>query len=50
LIIQKADSDVILQQAKEDGMTTMLEDGLMKAAEGLTTIEEVLRVTKTETV
>jgi len=27
-------------------MTTMLEDGFIKAAQGLTTIEEILRVTK----
>jgi type II secretory ATPase GspE/PulE/Tfp pilus assembly ATPase PilB-like protein len=31
-------------------MTTMLDDGLQKVAKGLTTIEEVLRVTKVETV
>ena len=28
------------------GMRTMLEDGLVKAREGLTTLEEVLRVTR----
>ncbi|MDA1317270.1 MAG: GspE/PulE family protein [bacterium] len=48
LILKKADSDVILEQAAKDGMTTMLEDGLEKVAQGLTTIEEVLRVTKVE--
>ena len=32
--------------AKRKGMTTMLEDGLVKAARGLTSIEEVLRVTQ----
>ena len=30
----------------EEGMTTMLEDGLIKAVQGVTTIEEVMRVTK----
>jgi len=30
-------------------MTTMLDDGLSKVATGMTTIEEVLRVTKVET-
>lgn len=30
----------------EEGMTTMIEDGLVKAAQGVTTIEEVMRVTK----
>lgn len=49
LITQKNDSDVILQQAIAEGMTTMLEDGLDKVVKGLTTIEEVLRVTKVET-
>ena len=34
----------IEDQAKKEGMTTMIEDGIFKAAEGLTTIEEVLRV------
>lgn len=49
LIADRTDSDVILQKAKEEGMTTMLEDGLGKVIRGLTTIEEVLRVTKVET-
>lgn len=31
--------------AREAGMTTMLEDGLSKCAQGLTTIDEVLRAT-----
>lgn len=48
LIMQKADSDVIIKQAKTDGMTTMLEDGLIKIAQGITTVAEVLRVTKVE--
>jgi type IV pilus assembly protein PilB len=48
LITQKADADIILAQAiKDNGMTTMLDDGLIKVKEGTTTIEEVLRVTKT---
>ncbi len=48
LISAKSDSDVILKNAIDEGMTTMLDDGLMKAAKGVTTIEEVLRVTKVE--
>lgn len=48
LIAAKKDSDVIQQKAIMDGMTTMLDDGLNKVAKGLTTIEEVLRVTKVE--
>lgn len=50
LITEKNDADVILQQALKDGMATMLDDGLNKAIKGLTTIEEVLRVTKVESV
>ncbi|MGE5041953.1 MAG: GspE/PulE family protein [Candidatus Levyibacteriota bacterium] len=48
LITQKSDSDVIIKKAIEEGMTTMLDDGLDKASRGLTTIEEALRVTKIE--
>lgn len=48
VIAKRADSDVILDAALKEGMTTMLDDGLQKVAKGLTTIEEVLRVTKTE--
>jgi type IV pilus assembly protein PilB len=46
LITKRQDADVILQKAIEGGMTTMLDDGLEKVLKGLTTIEEVLRVTK----
>jgi type II secretory ATPase GspE/PulE/Tfp pilus assembly ATPase PilB-like protein len=48
LITEKNDSDVIVKQAVKEGMTTMLDDGLSKVIKGLTTIEEVLRVTKIE--
>ena len=44
--IKKADSEMIAKQAIEEGMTTMLDDGLDKVKRGLTTLEEVLRVTK----
>lgn len=46
LIVQKANSDVITKQAVLEGMTTMLDDGLEKVKNGMTTIEEVLRVSK----
>lgn len=49
LVVEKQDSNVLLQKAIEQGFTTMLDDGMEKIAKGLTTIEEVLRVTKTET-
>ena len=44
LIVQKASSDDILRQARKEGMRTMVEDGMIKAAQGLTSVEEVLRV------
>jgi type IV pilus assembly protein PilB len=44
LIIKGATSAEIEVQAKKEGMLTMLEDGIFKAVQGSTTIEEVLRV------
>ncbi len=44
LIIQKATADEIQKQAQSEGMRTMIEDGFIKAAQGITSIEEVLRV------
>ncbi|OGH20554.1 MAG: hypothetical protein A3D74_03050 [Candidatus Levybacteria bacterium RIFCSPHIGHO2_02_FULL_37_13] len=49
LIIDKSDSDVITRQAISEGMTTMLDDGLEKVKKSVTTLEEVMRVTKVET-
>ncbi len=37
-------TDMLEQKAREDGMLTMLEDGVLKALAGQTTIEEVYRV------
>ncbi len=45
-INQRASAEEIKDYVRERGMTTMLEDGLIKAKQGVTTIEEVLRVTK----
>lgn len=44
LIMKGATSADIEIQAKKEGMITMLEDGIFVAAQGMTTIEEVLRV------
>ncbi len=44
LIVKNATSDQIEAQAKKEGMWTMVEDGFIKAARGMTSIEEVLRV------
>ena len=43
LIVSQATSDQIHSQAKKEGMKTMVEDGFVKAAQGITSIEEVLR-------
>ena len=46
LVMQHGDMGKIEEQAKAEGMRTMYEDGLVKAMQGTTTIEEVLRVTQ----
>lgn len=48
MVIQKVASDDILEQAKKEGMVTMLQDGLNKVAAGLVTIEHVLDAVSTE--
>jgi type IV pilus assembly protein PilB len=44
LIIKNATADEIQEQAKKDGMLTMIEDGIFQCVQGMTSIEEVLRV------
>ncbi len=44
LIMKSASGDQIHDQARKEGMLTMSEDGIFKAVQGTTTIEEVLRV------
>lgn len=44
LVSSGATSDEIQAQAVKEGMRTMMEDGMVKAAQGVTSIEEVLRV------
>ena len=44
LILDRASADQVSDQAMAEGMVPMRLDGLRKAAAGLTTIEEVLRV------
>lgn len=46
LINERATATKINEQARKENMLTMLEDGLVKAKMGVTTISEVLRVTK----
>lgn len=45
LILQRAESQLIKQAAIENGMKSMHQDGLAKALSGVTTLDEVLRVT-----
>ncbi len=44
MVLSHKTSDDIEAQARKEGMLTMLEDGIYKAAKGLTSVEEVLRV------
>ena len=44
LISSRASDHVIREAARRAGMRTMMEDGIAKAAQGLTTLEEVVRV------
>lgn len=46
MITANATSNDIQEQAISDGMLTMQTDGLIKAFRGMTTIEEVMRVTR----
>ncbi len=45
LILDQVSSDQILLQAKKEGLSTMMADGLRKIRAGTTTIEEIYRVT-----
>ncbi len=49
LIVQKASADAMRKMAIELGMRTMREDGWEKVKTGLTTLDEVLRVTQDDT-
>jgi type IV pilus assembly protein PilB len=44
MVMANATSDDIETQGRKEGMLTMLEDGIYKAARGMTSVEEVLRV------
>ena len=46
LILQHADSGALQRYAVQHGMQTMYQDGLSKVLNGVTTIEEITRVTK----
>jgi type II secretory ATPase GspE/PulE/Tfp pilus assembly ATPase PilB-like protein len=44
LIMERADASQIEKQAVDEGMILMKQDGYLKALEGVTTLEEVIRV------
>lgn len=46
LTLKRATSSEILEQSRKEGLITMKQDGILKALDGQTTIEEVWRVTK----
>jgi type IV pilus assembly protein PilB len=46
LILHGGISDAVEEQARKEGMLTMLEDGIYKASRGVTSLEEVLRAVK----
>jgi general secretion pathway protein E len=48
LVLEKASADIIRQKAVSQGMQVLRECGWQKVRQGLTTIEEVLRVTQEE--
>jgi type II secretory ATPase GspE/PulE/Tfp pilus assembly ATPase PilB-like protein len=45
LIVARATSNEIQKHAVAEGMITMRQDGYLKALQGITTLEEVNRVT-----
>jgi general secretion pathway protein E/type IV pilus assembly protein PilB len=45
MIGENARSTALRLKARENGMRTMREDGLLKAKAGLTTVEEVVSIT-----
>lgn len=44
LILEKADATMIEKQAIQEGMITMKQDGYLKVLEGISTVDEILRV------
>ena len=48
LIVRHGEANVLRDAARKNGMKTLREDGLEKVLAGVTTVEEVLRVTQEE--
>ena len=49
LAVRKAPTSDIKKAAIAGGMITMIQDGLLKALKGITTVDEIMRVTTTHT-
>ena len=45
MIVEGRTSDEIMEQARKEGMKTLREDGLEKVKQGITSVDEVIRVT-----
>ncbi len=45
MVLQGASTDELRNKAEEDGMLTLRRSGLIKARDGMTSLEEVLKVT-----
>lgn len=48
LLMRHADASTLEEAARRDGMRTLYEEGLRQAVAGVTSLEEVLRVTRSE--
>lgn len=48
LIVNRAPTSFIKKESRANGMKTLREDGIFKVIEGITTIEEVIRVTQSD--
>ncbi|HLD96530.1 MAG TPA: type II secretion system protein GspE, partial [Patescibacteria group bacterium] len=46
LVLERRPTSEVEEQAIKEGMITLVRDGFMKVLEGITTVEEVLRVAK----
>jgi general secretion pathway protein E len=46
LIAKGASKEIMLEQAKKEGFIPIFQNGLQKAIDGITSIEEVLKVAK----
>lgn len=48
LMGEKVEENELRKIARKQGMTTMKQDGILKVLEGITTLEEIERVTEDE--